>query len=548
MTLSEILNLLKKEQNKKLRQMAANARCALNKASQRAEEDFLLLEAADFSNSRLRIEDAIMSLPSPMKSRTAWRSAVRSLYGFALQNGYVSISGADLAMNGYPIPTRAECGTRRTKVEHVLMELIKRVMPYVNSYHDLKSQDVQAFADSFTPACDQHDGWRAFTKWWNEQADQRERPDLHIHRLSRQPSAYKIALDDLPPHLQKDIEKIRGFLDAPRTRGAHKGQALRESTRELVINGILRLLGWLKTNGIDLTTAAGLEDLFSVDHIVSYLTDRNAAAQQKYGTRDDGFGKTQESFLISMESVIRHGLGNASLADSLGDVRKHYRGHFYKRREASKTPGYLEDYFKMAHHLLERFNDVQSEMSLTGKGVLVRDAVLLIILGSMGYRRQILTYFEVGDNFYRTQNKIGQSVWRIRISAAQTKPNRRDLLHDLPACFTSVIDFYVDHVRKKLVRGKHNSLFFNHHGKPLAADLVYRAVTDRCQEILDTHHNPHQVRKAWTNEWLEYSDGDYITASAILDSSPSTLEKSYEQRSSRKAGERLDERMTGGNQ
>jgi len=64
-------------------------------------------------------------------------------------------------------------------------------------------------------------------------------------------------------------------------------------------------------------------------------------------------------------------------------------------------------------------------------------------------------------------------------------------------------------------------------GAPMSDAAIYAIVVSRSEGILGVRHNPHQVRKALATDHGLWSGGEYLSASAVLDSSPLTLQKHY---------------------
>lgn len=118
----------------------------------------------------------------------------------------------------------------------------------------------------------------------------------------------------------------------------------------------------------------------------------------------------------------------------------------------------------------------------------------------------------------------------ITLPAHETKPGIRDLVHEVPDEIARILMCYIERVRPVLLQKNpdHGFLFVAQGGQPLEGSAVYAVFRTRTEEILGKTKNPHQVRKAWASGHSRWSKGDFLVASAILDSSPMTIQKTYQ--------------------
>lgn len=539
-TVSELADQYGAQPLSNARLAANNARTALRKAGTSLGMDLLSLPISEWAQLIDEMETALMELPSPLGSRSAWRTSIRKLYSFSVDSGLAEISPASADELGYPIPTKDNCGSSRKAIAIVHTQLLGFVSTRRIAFARMTQKDIRQFVQIHQPLSPGHDDWRRFVRWWNVAVVEHQRPELRIDRPSLQPVSYKIALDDLPADLKQELEqaKQRRLSGGKGTSAAR--QPVRPSTAQLELEDILRLLGWIRGHGVLLDQHDSVSDVITEPLLRAYLDDRNAISQAKYTDADNGFGRTQQLFLTRMTSFAAHGLLNSELAERFRILRAHLDPVCYDRREPRKDAGTLDDYFRTAEKLLDEANDPRKEYTSGQRGFLIRDAVIFTILGSIPYRRTVCANLRLNTSIFRLEDHHGP-YWRIRIPKEETKPGKRMLNHDLPRMFTQLLDFYTQTVRPAFAKKDHDYLLFNDRGGPMADGLLWQAFTAHTEDILGIVHNPHQVRKAWATAWLDYSQGDYITASALMDSTPRTIERSYEQRSTERAIRRMDE-------
>jgi len=114
------------------------------------------------------------------------------------------------------------------------------------------------------------------------------------------------------------------------------------------------------------------------------------------------------------------------------------------------------------------------------------------------------------------------------IPREETKPGVRDLQLELPAELRGLWRLYVDRARIILLANERSTkLLIAQGGAPMSDSAIYAIVVSRSEEVLGTRHNPHQARKALATDHGRWSGGDYLSPSAVLDSSPLTLQRHY---------------------
>jgi hypothetical protein len=377
-------------------------------------------------------------------------------------------------------------------------------------------------------------GWREFRICWAAAAEEGLLPEVELPELpSNKRKAYRIAEDELPKQLKAELAAIRCRLhgsDLAERRGV---QPYDDSTINLLIGSLMRLAGFVvQQRGMVLQRINSFASILTVEHGLDLMHHVNDQWLEESEIPPKlrcsmGIGEYEIGLLRQFAALARVGLRNDSLHAAFVQEISYLAQQARARREKTKNPGRINDYYRTAVELAKRGMGVEH----VGRGeirraIFIRDAVALALFATFGYRISILTNLKLDEHI-----RCGDSGdMIICIRKETTKPGLRDLVHEVPRELIPLIQCYLNEARRVLLRGMrdHGSLFVSaHKGTPLGSQAVYAMFITRTADILGEIHNPHQVRKAWATDWARWTRGDYMTASSILDNSPLTIQRSY---------------------
>lgn len=375
--------------------------------------------------------------------------------------------------------------------------------------------------------------WSAFSKQWGLLADDGVLPELELPQPpSNRPADYAARESELPTGLQCELRtattRLRGESIAERAGSA----PLDDSTTDLVVGAVLRLLGYLENvHGLDMATMSLAEALRleNARAFVEFTSERYYARLGSPPERDAAgrmvIGEYQLSILRQLAAVVRLGLRDEQLHAEYAEEIRFSAVGVRNRREQRKSPGVVDDYYRVAATLTERALDLVSQRGMTPTtAIAIRDALIFALLAAHGYRRSVLAMLDLKKNIRMSAD----GVITLCVPREQTKPGIRDQQLELPQELHGLWRMHLEQARPALLSGKRSSaLFIAQGGRALRDDAIYAVVVSRSEGILGVRHNPHQARKALATDYGLWSSGDYLSASAVLDSSPLTLQRHY---------------------
>lgn len=375
--------------------------------------------------------------------------------------------------------------------------------------------------------------WSEFTKRWNSLVAEGALPDLELPKpQSNRPAEYAIRESELTPRLQSDLrmvtKRLRGEVIAERAGAA----PMDDSTMDLVLGGVMRLLGYLgKVRGLDLGTMSLVEalQLENTRALVEFTSERYYSRLGTSPERDAAgrtvIGEYQLGFLRQLAAVVRLGLRDEGLHSEYAEEIRFAAVAVRNRRELRKSPGAVDDYYRVAAELTERALHQMRQRGMTSTtAVAIRDALIFALLAAHGYRRSVLAMLDMKQSV----REAADGMIILCVPREETKPGARDQQLELPRELSGLWRQYLEQARPMLLSGKRSTaLLIAQGGRVLGDDAIYAVVVARSEEILGARHNPHQARKALATDFGLWSNGDYLSASAVLDSSPLTLQRHY---------------------
>lgn len=378
--------------------------------------------------------------------------------------------------------------------------------------------------------------WAAFAKRWKELAATGKVPAVPLPApLSRRPSAYRIQEDELRPSMREELALVQSRLTPTSIADRNGSRPLKESTCDLAMEAVKRLLGYLAhARGVDLSliTLRDAMELNNARALIEFTTTRHRArttstAGEATGSgRHCAHGEYELGLLRQLATVAHRGLRDDLLRKQYHEEIRFVAGEIRGRRESAKHPGSIDDYFRVALRLAQDgARGLGQDRGRIAAATTIRDALLFALLASHGYRRKILTRIDLAKHVRASQD----GTITICIPREETKPGLRDLQLELPRELVGLWRLYVERARPLLAgkRKKTERLFLAQGGKALSGAALYQVVTAKSLEILGRTLNPHQARKALATDHGLWSGGEFLSASAVLDSSPLTIQKHY---------------------
>jgi hypothetical protein len=377
-------------------------------------------------------------------------------------------------------------------------------------------------------------GWREFRTCWTAAAKEGLVPEIDLPETpSKRRAAYRIAEDELPAQLAAEMVTIRSRLCGSELAQRRGVQPYDESTAELLVGSLLRLAGYAVQHcAVNLQQTNSFAAILTLDHGLAlmhhvnnlWLDDSEIPAELRHSM---GFGEYEIGLLRQFAALARIALRDDALHAAFVEEIRYHGQQAHERREKSKQPGRLNDYYRVAVELAKRGIDGTCVgMGEIRRATFIRDAVAFALFATYGYRISVLTDLELEKHIRPGEN--GELI--ICTRKESTKPRLRDLVHEVPRELVPLIEYYLNDARRALLKGRrdHRRFFVSSHdGAPIAKAAVYAMFVTRTANILGEIHNPHQVRKAWATDWARWTKGDYMTASSILDNSPLTIQRSY---------------------
>lgn len=389
--------------------------------------------------------------------------------------------------------------------------------------------------------------WSAFVKRWISLTRDGVLPEMELPLpSSARPSRYAVHVEDLPSALQAELMQVSLNLEGASLAERLGSQPLDGSTVVLVLGTIRRLLGFLiKELGVDpcTLTLSGALSLENARALVQFTNERSIAKlEAPDATKRNGrtaIGEYQLGVLRQLAAAARLGLRDTELHAQYSEEVRFAAKDARVRRECRKEPGHVDDYYRVAVALTERAlaNLNRNAMTVT-QATLLRDGLIFALLAAHGYRRTVMAGIHLTEN---VRVSADGSV-TICVPLEDTKPALRDMQLELPQELRGLWRLYVERARPALLCGNRTqSLLVAQGGGALSDSAIYAIVVARSEEVLGARHNPHQARKGLATDHGLWSNGDYLSVSAVLDSSPLTLQKHYADLQGEKRIARFDE-------
>ncbi len=376
--------------------------------------------------------------------------------------------------------------------------------------------------------------WAAFRAQWELLEDEGILPEIDLPAPpSRKRPEFAAKPSDLPHRLEEELAAVESRLRGEDLRDRFGLPPYDRSTVKLLIGVLLRLLGHLRdTQGESFESLDSLSDALALDNALSLINRSNDDCfREDDGDTSDktppGIGAYEIGQLRQLAAVVRVGLRDEALYAAYSDEIA-YRGQKVREgREASKSLRPLDDYFRVAITLIERARALGwDSCPTTATAVFIRDALLFGLIAAFGYRRGVIAQLRIDTNI---RSRDGDKTV-ICIPKENTKPRCRDLMHELPPELEPLLRDYLEKARPLLLgeAAEHAFLFVSSaDGSPLSESGIYAQIIARTTEVLGSPSNPHLIRKSLANDYAHWSRGDYMTAAAVLDSSPLTLQRHY---------------------
>jgi len=513
-------------------QRVASTRSNLNRFARFLADD---ARATDlFGSLADKLDEFRKKVPVPPSgSYRAIKSQVLDLARWCYDEGLIAIADAVAARVGMP-PREVFGGWREQPKALSVYKLVVAQMDLSGvSVEDLDHEFFEHIMAALPSQLEDWRGcWRAFGRRWDALADEGVLPEIEFPRpASKRPDSYRICEEDLPPPLRSEISLVRRrLLGGPIAE--RQGKVPYDiSTVDLMMSALQRLLGFLAREARHDLATLSLADALRLEHAMALIHWTNERWRSRSGATADaeiGYGEYEFGQLVQLGSIVRVALRDNGLhAAYVAQIRfmgKSVRARREIRR--AKPPGRIDDWYRVACMLCERAaHQLRGSKMKPRHAQLIRDALLFALLAAHASRESILAGLRLGVHARRSED--GSLLLCYRREG--TKPGMRDLQLDVPPESLGLWNFYLTDARPVLAGGEpeHDFVFIGQGGKPLTASAIAAIVSSRTKDVLGARKNPHLARKALATDFAEWSKGDFLTISAVLDTSPNTLQRSY---------------------
>lgn len=422
--------------------------------------------------------------------------------------------GPELSLHGYELLVRFICSKRLT-------------------LGGLTTEDIDAFLETFRSNTTK---WRQFygqmTQAWAIAMSAGLLPAVPWPEIKPlKTPKMKIRFDELPESLQKELvqvlERFRGdFNQPPRLdRSGRPKKQVQKSTVHNREEQCLRHFGFLdKHLGLDLEGRAFAE-LMSFDRVMARCRYTNGDKDLSWdGIEHLPMGRYQKETFEECAAILRCVEGGSEEAQKIDDFVRYNNLYFEEKREPQRQIPQLDDAFRVAYVLSIRSFEEEQGGNLLEASRLRRDAVIFTMIGCFASRTGVLSEID-NEKHVSLDNDGAPCVLTVR---EITKRQLVDGLYEMPEETRGLFRHYELRDRPRLADGKKlDSFLVSDFATSMGEQSVYRVVAKRSEEVLGREICPRAIRKAWAHGFVKYSNGDFITAAAIMDTSVAQVQKIY---------------------
>lgn len=364
----------------------------------------------------------------------------------------------------------------------------------------------------------------AFLRIWKREAEAGRVPEIDFPALpSRKPAEYLLREEDWPKNFDPSIAEARTYYMESIVKGRGRKKKMRPVSVDQQISYLLRYGGYyVNVKGEDISSL-GWDGLFSADRVLEYLffTDP-MAAERKNGYRYSS-GKTQESILVAFIDLLKRPLGLPERAVEIENLKKQFI--FESKRPLISEERNPDEIFGVAVSLAEKADELEAQGHLVRAAIHRRDS--LIVALTMLWPRRIDMWHRL--SLVKHVRMDNGSPIRICVWKEETKPDERDQVLEVPPELDGLFRHYLEIDRPRIIgSGKDDgSLFVAEGGQGARRGTPRAAFRKRMKEYLGVSMGSHALRKIWSPRYLDWSDGDYLTVMAVMDTSLRNIINNY---------------------
>lgn len=390
----------------------------------------------------------------------------------------------------------------------------------------------KADADFWAAAFDRHIGSRSagraevscFIRVWNQEAEVGRAPVIKFPSLSsRKPQSYRLDENLWPANLQSGLRSIRSWLEDSLVKGRGTRQKQRKVSVDQQINNLLRYGGFLaNVEGEDLT-ALSWDDLLTAERVLRFIFFTDPQAEEKRNGHRYSSGVHQESHLNTFIDFCRGPLQLPDRARELENLRAQFI--FEKKRAPIGADLCPNDFFRCSRLMVEKARKEEEAGHLITASTLRRDALLIALNTLFPRRVDLWDRLKIGKHVVvPAVGPPSLNLWR-----EESKPGKADQVLEIPEELIPLLRHYLEVDRPRLIgEAEDHGFFFVGQGGGAVKKGTPRAVfRARVQEFLRVNLGSHALRKIWAPRYLDYSNGDYMTVMAVLDTSMNNILNAY---------------------
>lgn len=468
------------------------------------------------------------NLGMPSSSYRAVRTHVVALVRWAFSERLVEFSPDESVRTGMPpnvvFATWTENPLALTAYKILMAEMILSKL----RIEDLDEEYMAKFCASLGERMsDNKGGWREFTKRWRQLAAEGVVPFIDLTPLpSKKPQSYRLNREQIPANLLTEIDETFARFRVQPLRERTGRIPYDDSTIDLMMNVLLRLVGFLASEwSLDLSTTT-LNNVLNIENakrLISFTNKRHIQRHNRSIVETDQIGTYEIGQLLQLAAIVG-GTGNDTLQQTYFQEIRYLQKKVQVRRENQKKHEHVESYLKVAYECAKKGLALLEKNCLSIRGAIyMRDAAIISLFAVFAPRISVLTNLDMNANV-----KVGtDGTILVCVPYEETKPSIRDQQLELAKELNGLWKSYFSARMLLLGNSCTSAVWIGQGGAALTIGAIAAAFKRRTKEFLGTEHNPHQARKALATDFSRWTNGDYLTLSPVMDASTRTIQLTY---------------------
>jgi hypothetical protein len=482
-----------------------------------------------------------------MKNDSGFRSLVSAgmkVVRLGLEKGWLIPSdgvGKDL---GFPELVRTSNDSRWPRAQFVWDRLVRFAVAKQTSIDQINNEFLMDFYRRVIE--ERGDLGRRDLRWFLEIMEVERTAGRFINLSfpalpSKRKKNYALPLEEWPENYQEGIDRIMKWLMNDLVEDRGQRPRLRNASAQREIQSLEQIGGYV-VNVLKLDMRRlNWKTLFSYDQVFDYLLFTDPGAEKHSRKGKILTGVYQQGLLDSYIRLMDGPLKLPEVCTSLKNLR--FRFLFREKREGPPQDLTPNSFFQTAKRLISIAADLEKEGRLVDASIHRRDALILALFGLFPRRTSTFHRINLGSHVILRDGELP----RLTIPREETKTAQRDSVLEIPLELLPLFWVYLLEDRTRLLGGNEDPkgpLFISQGGSPFCPDNARSIVRRRMKEVLGFNIGPHSARKVWTPRFLLYSNGDYLSAMAILDTNLAHVEKAYRDAQEQNRAERYFEETT----